>query len=293
MSESVMLDPKTTKKILEFQKSEITEHVIYERLSRSVKEPQNREVLKKISGEELGHYHFWKKLTGCEVAPDRFKAGCYVFLSKLLGLTFGLKLMERGEDKAQVSYHGIISEFPNAKFIEQDEAVHEKQLLNMLDEERLRYVGSAVLGLNDALVELTGALAGFTLALQNSRLIAAVGLITGIAASLSMAASEYLSTKTEGGKNPAKAALYTGTAYVFAVFCLILPFLVLDRVYFSLAWSLINVVLIILAFTFYTSVAKDLPFRKRFLEMLGISLGVATLTFGIGYIIRFVFNVEV
>ena len=54
-----------------------------------------------------------------------------------------------------------------------------------------------VLGLNDALVEFTGALAGYTFALQNTLLVAMTGLITGVAASLSMATSEYLSTKSE------------------------------------------------------------------------------------------------
>ena len=103
--------------------------------------------------------------------------------------------MERGEEKAQTTY-GKISEFvPSAKEIVEDEDKHELELINMLDEERLRYVGSIVLGLNDALVELTGALAGLTFALQNTRLTAMAGLITGVAASLSMATSEYLSTK--------------------------------------------------------------------------------------------------
>jgi VIT1/CCC1 family predicted Fe2+/Mn2+ transporter len=86
-----------------------------------------------------------------------------------------------------------------------------QKLISLIDEERLKYVSSMVLGLNDALVELTGALTGLTLALQNPRLIAIVGFITGIAASMSMAASEYLSTKQEDTeKNPLKASVYTG-----------------------------------------------------------------------------------
>jgi len=72
-----------------------------------------------------------------------------------------------------------------------------------------------VLGLNDALVELTGTLAGLTFALKNTRLIALSGLITGIAATLSMAASEYLSARTEQESSRAlKSSLYTGGAYV-------------------------------------------------------------------------------
>ena len=55
-----------------------------------------------------------------------------------------------------------------------------------------------VLGLNDALVELTGTLAGLTFALANARLVALAGIITGIAATLSMAASNYLAERANG-----------------------------------------------------------------------------------------------
>ena len=48
------------------------------------------------------------------------------------------------------------------------------------------------------MLEFTGALAGYTFALQNTRLVAVTGLITGVAASLSIATSKYLSTKSEG-----------------------------------------------------------------------------------------------
>jgi len=151
-----------------------------------------------------------------------------------------------------------------------------------------------VLGLNDALVELTGALAGLTLALQNARLIAMAGLITGIAASLSMAASEYLSTKTEGdGKNPRKAAIYTGFAYICTVLLLILPYLVIPNLYGSLAITLAIAVGIIFAFTYYLSVAKDQPLKKHFLEMAGLSLSVALFSFGIGYVIRLLFGIDI
>ena len=68
---------------------------------------------------------------------------------------------------------------PDAKAIVKDEDEYERQLMNMIDEERLRYVGSMVLGLNDALVEFTGALAGYTFSLQNTRMVAMTGLIMG------------------------------------------------------------------------------------------------------------------
>jgi VIT1/CCC1 family predicted Fe2+/Mn2+ transporter len=157
----------------------------------------------------------------------------------------------------------------------------------MIDEERLKYIGSVVLGLNDALVELTGTLAGLTFALQNARLVAVAGLITGIAAALSMAASEYLSTKTEGGeKNPLRASIYTGITYIFAVSVLIFPFLIFKNPYFSLGWALTGAIILILLFTFYFSVVREVSFKRRFGEMLAICLGVATLSFLIGLLVR-------
>ncbi len=150
-----------------------------------------------------------------------------------------------------------------------------------------------VLGLNDALAELTGALAGFMLALQNARIIAMAGLMTGVAASMSMAASEYLSTKSESNeKEPLKAALCTGSAYILTALFLIFPFLVFNNLYALLGLTTFNAVLAILVFNFYISVAQDMPFRKQFLEMASISLGTAMFSFFIGFLIRISLGIE-
>ncbi len=293
-----MKDKKLTKSIekavLIAQGNEITEHFVYDKLSRAIRNPHNKRVLKRIADDELEHYNFWKGYTHRDVNPCRWTIWKYYLVSRIFGITFGLKLMERGEEKAQKTYEKISKYIPSAKQIEKDEQAHEKALLDLIDEERIRYVGSIVLGLNDALVELTGALAGFTLALQNTRLIAMVGFITGIAASLSMGASEYLSTKSEEGpQNPVKASLYTGSAYVLTVLFLIFPYLIFAKYYVCLAFMLANAVIVILIFTFYISVAKDTPFSKRFFEMAGISLGIAALTFGIGFVVRMTCKIDI
>ncbi|MBC8436600.1 MAG: VIT1/CCC1 transporter family protein [Candidatus Omnitrophica bacterium] len=282
-----MLSRRLIRKIAVFQETEISEHIIYKRLSRAVKDKRNREVLNRISEEELKHYNFWKKHTGRDVPADNLKVWWYYLISRIFGLTFGVKLMENNEGDAQVAYRRICEFIPEAKDLAKDEEEHENKLLNMIDEERLKYVGSVVLGLNDALVELTGALAGFTLAFANTRLIATAGLITGVAASLSMAASEYLSTKSEEhGKDPVKSCIYTGIAYIFTVAFLIFPFLVFKNLFFCLGVSITNAIIVILLFTFYISVARGISFRKRFFEMALISLGVAALSFALGFFIK-------
>jgi VIT1/CCC1 family predicted Fe2+/Mn2+ transporter len=205
--------------------------------------------------------------------------------------------MELGEERAQVNYSLIAKIIPEAQAIIADEKAHEDQLIELLDEELLNYMGSVVLGLNDALVELTGVLAGFTLVFQDTRLIAIAGLITGIAAALSMGASEYLATRSEErtSKSPLKSALYTGAAYLGTVFFLIFPYIIFDNLspLVNLAIALINAVILVFLFTFYISVAKNLPFRRRFFEVISISLGIAALTFIIGMVVRSVLKIEI
>lgn len=288
------LSESLRKMVLQFQENEITEYHIYSNMARTIDDEENRELVQRIADDERRHYGEWKEETGEDVSPNRLKVWWYTLLGRVLGFTFALKLMEAGEEGAQHSYNELVAEIPRAKAILADENAHEDALLSMLDEERLKYTGSIILGLNDALVELTGALAGLTLALQDTTLIALTASITGIAASMSMAASEYLSTKSEETtKKPARAALYTGIAYVFTVSVLVLPYLLFDNLYLCLGLALLIAVLIITGFTYYISVAEDRPFKRHFIEMAGLSLTIAALSFGIGYLIRELFGVDV
>jgi len=282
------------RRILAFQRQEITEYHIYRNIAKTIRDPENRRILEQIADDERRHAEDWKKYTGVESVPDRWAVAKYSLLSRLLGFTFAIKLMESGEEQAQRNYEELRPSVPEIDSWIRDEDSHEHKLLEMLDEERLHYVGSVVLGLNDALVELTGALAGYTLALQNTKLIALTGLITGIAAALSMAASEYLSTRAEKtAKHPVRAAVYTGIAYILTVALLITPYLVFDNYFLDLAIALLSAVLVIAAFNYYISVAKGESFRARFLEMAGLSLAVAGFSFLIGFLIREFLGIDV
>lgn len=289
-----MLNPALKEKVLKAQNNEITEHFIYSKLAKGLKDKEKSHILETISQHELKHCEFWQGLTQETARPNKLKIFFYIFITKVFGLTFGLKLLEKGEDLAQDDYAELRPISSDIDKIIQDENSHENQLINLINEERLKYVSSIVLGLNDALVELTGALVGFTLALQNTRLVGIVGLITGIAASLSMAASEYLSSRQEETeKNPLKSSIYTGMAYILTVVILIAPYLLFKNIYFCLSLVLLFAFLIIFVFTYYISVAKELNFRKRLFEMAGISLGVAAINFIIGLVIRNIFGIEV
>ena len=291
---SYTLDAETMKSLQTAQKNEITEYHIYLKLASYIKDEHNSKILQQIARDEHRHYHELKKFTGTEKKPHTWKVYFYTLIAMIFGITFGIKLMEKGEEGSEKLYRELGDSLEEFKRIAVEEDNHEKELVAIIEEERLKFVGSMVLGLNDALVELTGTLAGLTFALKNTRLIALAGLITGVAASLSMAASEYLSTRTEQENARAlKSSLYTGGAYIFTVACLVLPYLVFSNYVVSLVFTIVAAILIILVFTFYISVAKDLSFKERFLEMAGISLGVAVVSFIIGYLIRLFLGVDI
>jgi len=282
------------KSLIKAQKLEITEHFLYRKLAE-ISSKKNRLVLQKIAEIEYEHYSFFHKYTQQHVSPNKMKIYFYYYLSRLFGISFGVKLMEHEEHIAQHMYAHIVHHIPSAQKILEDEQEHEQKIIEMLHETKLDYIGSIVLGLNDALVELTGALAGLTLALQKTKLIAVVGLITGIAAALSMAASEYLSIKSEKKvkQKPLTAAIYTGIAYLGTVIILVLPYFLLSNPYAALAITLASALSIIFIFTAYSSIIKQDSFWKRFLEMALISLGVAAFSFVIGILVRQFIGIEV
>lgn len=288
------LTSKDLEKFIRFQRNEYTESIVYDRLASIEKDTSNSKVLRLISAEEKAHYYTLKKYTNTEVKPNRWRIAKYYWLARILGITFAIKLMESSENSAHQDY-ARYTECEDLQRLSREEEIHEEKLIGLINEKRLEYMGSVVLGLNDALVEFTGALAGFTLALSDHKLIALTGSITGIAAALSMASSEYLSTKSEGdkSKHPAKAAIYTGIAYIITVVALVAPFILISNVLIALGVMLAMALIIIALFNYYYSVARGESFRKRFMEMAVLSFSVAGISFLIGYALKTFTGIDV
>ncbi len=283
-----LLSEKALQIIKKMQQNELTESVIYAEIAKFAKGDENKETLLRLAREEKAHYEIWKSYTDVEMKPNKLKVFWYKLMARILGFTFAVKLMECGEEAAQDEYALLAEEVPESTHILKQEEEHEAALLDMLDEERLQYVGSMVLGLNDALVELTGSLAGFTFAMQNTRLIALSGLIIGISATFSMASSEFLAARSEGRSDALKSCAYTGVAYLVTVILLIAPYLVFGNAQYMLALvcMLAVVILIIAGFIYYTSVAQGEPFGSRFAEMAIISVSVAVISFVVGILAK-------
>ena len=289
------LDGRERAAVTTYQRSVATEAAAYRLIAARVADDANRATLTRIADEKAADAASWEPLTGKAPAPNQRRARRYARLARLLGFTFAVKLMDKHKHADRREARALASQLPEVARAEDDEERRARELMGLLDEKLLSYVGAMVLGMNDAVVEITGTLAGLTLAMQNTRLIALSGLITGIAATLSMAASEYLAAKSDGRPDAKRACAYTGGAYALTVVLLLIPYLALpDDLYLvAMAIMLGVVVLILAAFNFYTSVAQDLPFKKRFAQMCAISLGVAALSFFLGLFCKIVLGVDV
>ena len=275
---------KNLKEFINFQQDECNAVEIYRRLGVRAKLESNRKVLLEMSREEAAHYEYIASFTGKQLTYNKWNVFIICMLAYLFGLMFVLKLLEKNEGVAASAYAGNETLAAFAK----TEDKHEEILLNMIDERHLKYMGSIVLGLNDALVEFTGALAGYTLALSNCALVALTGSITGIAAALSMGSSEYLSAKSDGEdrQHALHSAAYTCFAYLITVFLLIAPYIWISQPLVASTVMLILAIIIIAGFNFYYSVVRNEKFHKRFGEMALISFSVALLSFVIGYLLK-------
>jgi len=268
--------------------------LVYKDLASREKKPELKEVLEKLIDHELEDYKFWRQFIDKEIQIPKWKIYVFRFLRAILGLTFTAKFLEGREEGMIKKYESYLETVEDAKQREEireiirHERFHEASFLELIKEEKVEFVSSIVLGMNDGLIELTGALAGFSLALSKPAIVAMAGLITGISAALSMAASAYMATKHEVGskKPPAKVATYTGISYIIVVAILVTPYFIFSNVFISLTVMLGLVILIIAGMTLYTSVLFRRKFHHQFGQMLLFSLGVAPISFTIAYLFQ-------
>jgi len=288
------MDEVVLGRIIEAQKNELTEYHIYQKLSRKIKDPHNSNILEQISRDELRHHNIWKEYTGQEVSPKRFKIWFFYIIARIFGLSFSIKLMEQGEEAAQVNYDDLAKTVPDAHKISADEDLHEAQLMEMINEERFHYVGAIIRGLNEAVVEILAILTGLSLVLIDTTVIAMTGIITGAAMSLSLGATEYLATKAEESHlKPGKSALYTGFATAITVTMLISPYVFLSNTYVAMGVMIAIALVIIFFFNYYIAVARNISFWKRFGEMVIIAALIASITYLIGYLASEVWHISI
>lgn len=276
------------------------DYVIYKVLAEKEKNRAFRATLEMLIGHEWEDYEFWRRLS----AKKEFRIGAlrifaFRFARVVLGLTFVAKLLEGRERQMIREYREYMASVQDegvkegiARIIEHEQ-YHERQLIGQIEEKRVKFLSNIILGLNDGLVELTGALVGFSFAVGGNALVGMLGLVTGTAAALSMASSAYVQALyDERAKDAKRAALFTGIAYFLVAIILVTPFLFVAERAAAILFMLFFAIVIIGIASFYGAVLFEREFKKEFPRMVGMSLGVAAVTFAVGSILRIVFGIE-
>lgn len=151
------------------------------------------------------------------------------------------------------------------------------------------YKSAIILGMHDAIVSLTGLIAGLFFAFTDTNIIVISCIISSISASLSMGAANYLAVKSSHPDDALKSALCTSAAYMITCILLILPFFVLRGRVITLISIIAIAIAIILAFNLFFY--RGRRFYKHFWEMLAICTIVSVIAFVIGEIAHQMFGI--
>ena len=148
------------------------------------------------------------------------------------------------------------------------------------------YRAAIILGMHDAIVSLTGMIAGLFFAFTDKNIIIISCIISSISASLSMSAANYLAVKSSNKEIALMSAFCTGLAYMITCGLLLLPFIFSERI-FILSGVIIVAIGIILGFNLFCYKGKF--FYKHFFEMLSICTSVSLVSFFIGEMTKQIF----
>ncbi len=271
---------------------EFTDSTLYERLSATVDASSPfAAILKTLSATEHKHFEFWRRYVPGEAPKlDRFKVFWVLFLRRVLGLTFASRYLDRHEASVVKEYQavaGLIPEADRAAFDEMvsDEREHENEFARKVESTAVRYISFVVLGLADALVEISGIHAGSLGIYRETEIAGLAGIVAGAAASMAMASAAYAQAK-QGFSGSAKlSAIYTGVSYFISAVLLATPYFLTKSMVYALTSSLSVAVIMLALTTYYSTVIGNKPFMREFVEILAILLGATLALYVFGYFV--------
>ncbi|MDZ7289675.1 MAG: rubrerythrin family protein [candidate division KSB1 bacterium] len=286
------------KDLIRYCEDEYTDHLVYQKLASRETNPERQQILHQLSRQEEEHYKFWEGTTnGHRPRPRRLFLHFVVLLRYFFGLTFAVKFLERHEKQVIEEYRRIRPHFDGdtSARLEQmiaDEEQHENFFISQINEGVVKYLGFIVLGLADAIIEITGVHAGFLGVTSSTTMAGVAGLIVGFAAAISMGTAAYLQAKQGTERHPLTSALITGFSYILAVVFLALPYFLTVHMLLAFLISLAMAMLLTAYFTFYSVVLFERHFGKEFLESTALTLGTAVATYLFGDFLGRIFGIH-
>lgn len=301
--------------IEQLYKGEMLHKDVYERLAEREKDKTLRSLLKRLSNIEGRHVRIWGGLIDTKAAASepfrvRFMTAFMSSVRSFLGLALTVKIIEYGESELKAKLNNALAMQVNRKQrnavlkLERSMDSVEDPLQQQIVEYSpvLRNIRDVIFGMNDGLVEVLAAVAGFGAALQQPTLVLLAGFIVAVSGTLSMAGGAYLSTEYERsikideskGRSSARlSAAYVGLFYIVGAAFPLLPFALGFGGYYGIIGSIIVTAIVLTIVSSLISVVSDTSIAKRVVRTLAISLGIAAVTIIIGVIARQVLHLVV
>jgi len=286
---------------LEACKDEYKDYLVYSRLARfnRNRNPKFSETFARLAGKEKAHYDFWKKYSPQkEPRSSKWGAALIIIISILFGTTFAIKYLEKHEIKTIEKYRAIapfVPEEEKAFFSEMivEEEEHEHNFRNEIQSSYIRYFSFIILGLADAIVEISGIHAGSLGIYDSTKLTGLAGIVAGAAASLAMASAAYAQAKQGFQGSASMSAAFTGISYFISAVLLATPYFITKDMIDAVSMSLTFAIIILAVTNYYNSVISEKGFTKDFIEMVGITLGATVVLFLFGEAIRSLFGITI
>ena len=282
---------------------EYTDYAVYTKLSSRQKKnnPKFSEALSNLASAEKRHYEFWRKYSSDSSKPPKARSmvvRLVLFLRFLFGASFAIKFLEKHEDKVIKQYKSVehlIPEQDRSEFelMVADEQEHEKMFAEQMQGSYVKYISFVILGLADAIVEISGIHAGSLGIYTSTELTGLAGIVAGAAASIAMASAAFAQAKQGFQGSPSISAVFTGISYFVNAVVLATPYFLTRNMSVAISISVILAIIIIAFVSYYNSVISDSSFVRDFSELAGIMLGATVALYFFGSFIRALLGITI
>ncbi|MGA2874875.1 MAG: VIT1/CCC1 transporter family protein, partial [Nitrososphaerales archaeon] len=174
-----------------------------------------------------------------------------------------------------------------------EEEKHEHDFRNDIQSSYIKYISFVILGLADAIVEISGIHAGSLGIYDSTRLTGFAGIIAGAAASIAMASAAYAQAKQGFSGSASVSAAFTGVSYFVSAVVLATPYFLTENMITAVSASITFAVIILAVTNYYNSVISEKSFIRDFAEMVGITFGATIALYVLGQLIRSYFGITV
>jgi VIT1/CCC1 family predicted Fe2+/Mn2+ transporter len=257
-------------------------------------------VFEELSKTEYQHYEFWRKFSPspAETKVSEVKVREVMLIEALLGATFAIKFLQRHEKSTHERYRSVAQFVPEQdrqafERILRDEEEHDRRLAEQVPSTVLRYMSFIVLGLADAIVEISGIHAGSLGIYSSTKLTGLAGVVAGAAASMSMASAAFAQAK-QGFEGSAKiSAMATGLSYFASAIFLAMPYFLTSNPVYAMGASLTVAFAVLTFASYYNSVISGANFRRDLAELAGTMFGASVALLLLGEGIRMYFGISI